>query len=107
MTVPKILIADSISQRGIDELSREGALDITIKPGLSETELIEIIPQFSAIVVRSQTKVTAGCAPRRREKIPFPLFNPLFPFCPPPREKSRKPMQPCELENGIEKISKA
>jgi D-3-phosphoglycerate dehydrogenase len=59
MTAPKILIADSISQRGIDELSREGALDITIKPGLSETELIEIIPEFSAIVVRSQTKVTA------------------------------------------------
>jgi D-3-phosphoglycerate dehydrogenase len=60
MTAPKILIADSISQRGIDELSREGALDITIKPGLTETELIEIIPEFSAIVVRSQTKVTAN-----------------------------------------------
>jgi D-3-phosphoglycerate dehydrogenase / 2-oxoglutarate reductase len=60
MTAPKVLIADSISQRGIDELSREGALDITIKPGLSETELIEIIPEFSAIVVRSQTKVTAN-----------------------------------------------
>jgi D-3-phosphoglycerate dehydrogenase / 2-oxoglutarate reductase len=59
MTAPKILIADSISQRGIDELSREGALDITIKPGLSETDLIEIIPEFSAIVVRSHTKVTA------------------------------------------------
>ncbi len=59
MTAPKILIADSISQRGIDELSREGALDITLRPGLSETELIEIIPEFSAIVVRSQTKVTA------------------------------------------------
>jgi D-3-phosphoglycerate dehydrogenase / 2-oxoglutarate reductase len=58
MTAPKILIADSISQRGIDEFSREGALDITVKPGLSETELIEIIPEFSAIVVRSQTKVT-------------------------------------------------
>ena len=60
MTPPKVLIADSISQRGIDELSREGALDITIKPGLSETDLIEIIPEFSAIVVRSQTKVTAN-----------------------------------------------
>src|SRR6266702_3877831 len=59
MTAPKVLIADSISQRGIDELSREGALDVTIKPGLSETELLEIIPEFSAIVVRSQTKVIA------------------------------------------------
>jgi len=60
MTAPKVLIADSISQRGIDELSREGALDITIKSGLSETELIEIVPEFSSIVVRSQTKVTAN-----------------------------------------------
>jgi D-3-phosphoglycerate dehydrogenase / 2-oxoglutarate reductase len=60
MTAPKILIADSISQRGIDELSREGVLDITIKPGLTETDLIEIVPEFSAIVVRSQTKVTAN-----------------------------------------------
>jgi len=59
MVPPKVLIADSISQRGIDELSREGALDVTIKPGLSETELLEIIPEFSALVVRSQTKVTA------------------------------------------------
>ena len=59
MTPPKVLIADSISQRGIDELSREGALDITIKPGLEETELITIVPEFSALVVRSQTKVSA------------------------------------------------
>src|SRR6266513_60007 len=59
MTPPKVLIADSISQRGIDELSREEALDITIKPGLEETELIKIVPEFSALVVRSQTKVTA------------------------------------------------
>src|SRR5213075_3487650 len=60
MTAPKVLIADSISQRGIDEFSREGALDITIRPGLGETELIKIIPEFSALVVRSQTKVTAN-----------------------------------------------
>src|SRR5947208_5178028 len=59
MTAPKVLIADSISQRGIDEFSREGALDITNRPGLGETELIKIIPEFSALVVRSQTKVTA------------------------------------------------
>src|SRR5213076_2299168 len=59
MTAPKVLIADSISQRGIDEFTREGALDITIRPGLGETELIKIITEFSALVVRSQTKVTA------------------------------------------------
>ena len=59
MQTPKVLIADSISQRGIDELSRDDALEVAIKTGLSETELLEIIPEFSALVVRSQTKVTA------------------------------------------------
>jgi D-3-phosphoglycerate dehydrogenase len=56
---PKVLIADSISQRGIDELSRDGALEVAIKTALSEKELVDLIPQFSALVVRSQTKVTA------------------------------------------------
>jgi D-3-phosphoglycerate dehydrogenase len=59
VTPPKVLIADSISQRGIDELSRDGALDVTVKTGLSERDLVDLIPQFSALVVRSETKVTA------------------------------------------------
>lgn len=59
MTPLKVLIADSISQRGIDELSRDDAFDVAIKTGLSEKELIEIIPTFSALIVRSQTRITA------------------------------------------------
>ena len=58
MTSLKALIADSISQRGVDELSRGNALEVTVKTGLTERELIELIPQFAALVVRSQTKVT-------------------------------------------------
>ena len=60
MISPKVLIADSISQRGVDELSRDNAVEVTIKTGLKESELIELIPEFSALVVRSQTKVTAN-----------------------------------------------
>jgi len=59
VTPLKVLIADSISQRGIDELSRDDAFDVAIKTGLSEKELIEIIPTFSALIVRSQTRITA------------------------------------------------
>jgi D-3-phosphoglycerate dehydrogenase len=59
VTPLKVLIADSISQRGIDELSRDEQLDVQIKTGLSEQELIQIIATFSALIVRSQTKVTA------------------------------------------------
>ena len=58
MNPPKVLIADSISQRGVDELSRDNALEVSAKTGLSEADLVKIIPDFSAIVVRSQTKVT-------------------------------------------------
>jgi D-3-phosphoglycerate dehydrogenase / 2-oxoglutarate reductase len=60
VTPPKVLIADSISQRGIDELARENALDVTIKTGLSENDLLSLIPEFAALIVRSQTKVTAN-----------------------------------------------
>src|SRR3989440_265853 len=60
MTAPKILVADSISQRGIDEMTRDGALNVSIQTGLSEAALIELIPEFSGVVVRSQTKITAS-----------------------------------------------
>ncbi|MGB8342576.1 MAG: phosphoglycerate dehydrogenase, partial [Chthoniobacterales bacterium] len=55
----QVLIADSISQRGIDELGAGDALSVTVRTGQSEAELVQLIPEFSAIVVRSQTKVTA------------------------------------------------
>ena len=60
MTPPKVLIADAISQRGVDELCRDGEIGAAVKTGLSEKELVDLIPDFSGLVVRSQTKVTAG-----------------------------------------------
>ena len=59
MSLPKVFIADSISQRGIDELTRDGALEAKVQIGLSETDLAAAIPDFAALIVRSQTKVTA------------------------------------------------
>src|SRR5438552_8646765 len=58
MTSPKVLIADSISQRGVDELARDGMLDVSVQTKLSPVKLIEIIPEFAALIVRSETKVT-------------------------------------------------
>src|SRR6266849_4582687 len=58
MTSPKVLIADSISQRGVDELARDGVLDVSVQTKLSPMKLIEIIPEFAALIVRSETKVT-------------------------------------------------
>src|SRR2546430_16910739 len=59
MTAPKVLIADSISQRGLEELAHDNALEVSVQTNLSVRQLLEIIPEFSALVVRSQTKVTA------------------------------------------------
>jgi D-3-phosphoglycerate dehydrogenase len=60
VSAPKVLIADSIAQRGIDELSAGAALDVTVRTGLAEDELVRFIPEFSALIVRSHTKVTAA-----------------------------------------------
>ena len=60
MNVPKVLIADAISERGVAELSRDGALEVSVQTGLDEAALVRIAPEFSAIVVRSQTKISAA-----------------------------------------------
>lgn len=58
MEIPKVLVADPVSQSGVDELAAGGALEVVVKTGLPEAEIVKIIPEFSALVVRSQTKVT-------------------------------------------------
>src|SRR6266536_1351930 len=59
MTAPRVLIADTISPRGIEELSCDHALDVITKTRLTESELVALIPEFSAIIVRSETKVNS------------------------------------------------
>ncbi|MEY2539423.1 MAG: D-3-phosphoglycerate dehydrogenase / 2-oxoglutarate reductase [Verrucomicrobiota bacterium] len=60
MNTPKVLIADSISARGVDELSHDRALEVVVKTGLTESDLVELIPEYSAIIVRSETRVTGN-----------------------------------------------
>ena len=66
MTKPKVLVADPIAQRGIDELSNGGLLEVTVKLGLKPEELLAIIGEFHGLVVRSETKATAKVIVRRR-----------------------------------------
>jgi len=54
----KILVADPIAQDGIDILEREAEVDV--RTGLGGDELAAIIGGYDAIVVRSETKVTAA-----------------------------------------------
>lgn len=53
----KVLVADPISDEGIDILCDHAQVDI--KVGLAPEELIATIGDYEALVVRSQTKVTA------------------------------------------------
>ncbi|HVC78239.1 MAG TPA: phosphoglycerate dehydrogenase [Candidatus Micrarchaeaceae archaeon] len=54
--MPRILVADTIAEDGLERLRRAG--DVTVVSKLQEAELIERIPEFDALVVRSETKVT-------------------------------------------------
>lgn len=59
MSIPKVLVADPISQRGIDELGAGGALAVSVETDLAPAALLERISGFSAVVVRSETRITA------------------------------------------------
>lgn len=53
----KVLVADKISDSGIEKLRAEG-FDVDVKTGLSEDEIVSIIPDYSGLIVRSATKAT-------------------------------------------------
>ena len=52
----RILVSDSIAQEGIALLAQGASVDV--RTGLSPAELLAAIPDYEALVVRSQTKVT-------------------------------------------------
>ncbi|NEO51724.1 MAG: phosphoglycerate dehydrogenase [Okeania sp. SIO3B5] len=54
--MPKVLVSDSIDQTGIDILSQVAQVDV--KTGLPTEELVKIIPEYDALMIRSGTKVT-------------------------------------------------
>ena len=53
----KVLVADPVGDEGIEIL--RGVADVDIKTGLEPKELISVIGEYDALVVRSQTQVTA------------------------------------------------
>src|SRR5215472_6991440 len=55
--MPKILVADPLAEDGLERLRRAG--EVTVVSKLGEAELIRRIPEFDALVVRSETRVTA------------------------------------------------
>ncbi|TME72628.1 MAG: phosphoglycerate dehydrogenase [Chloroflexi bacterium] len=54
----KILVADPLAEDGLERLRRAG--EVTVVSKLAEADLILQIPEFDALVVRSETRVTAS-----------------------------------------------
>lgn len=54
----KVLVADPMDPGAFDALKSLPILEVTLKTGMDEAELVKTIPEFHAVVVRSATKVT-------------------------------------------------
>ena len=55
--MPKVLISDSMSNVA-QKIFEKNKISVDVKIGLSEEEIIKIIPEYDGMVVRSATKVT-------------------------------------------------
>jgi D-3-phosphoglycerate dehydrogenase len=55
----KILIADSLAGKGIEILKKEQDIEVDVNTKISHDELLEVIGEYDALIVRSRTKVTA------------------------------------------------
>ena len=55
--MPKVLISDSMSNIA-QKIFEKNNISVDVKTGLSEEEIIKIIPEYDGMVVRSATKVT-------------------------------------------------
>lgn len=54
----KVIVVDPISEEGLQSLLNHSNFHVDIKTNLSETELTNIIHQYDALIVRSQTQIT-------------------------------------------------
>ena len=55
----KILVSDKLSMQGMDLLKQQSEWQVDVKTGLSPEQLLQEIGQYDALLVRSNTKVTA------------------------------------------------
>ena len=55
--MPKVLISDKLSPEAV-AIFRDRGIEVDVKPGLTPSELREIIGQYDGLAIRSNTKVT-------------------------------------------------
>jgi D-3-phosphoglycerate dehydrogenase len=55
----KILVSDSLPKHILEKYDKSEGITVDNKSGISKEELMEILPEYDGLVVRSRTKVTA------------------------------------------------
>jgi len=63
----KVLITDGLAKEGLQILTDPGLLKIDNLSGLTKEKLLEIIPEYQALIVRSATKVDPAVIEKARE----------------------------------------
>lgn len=56
--VPRILVPEKVSPDGLS-LLQDAHFEVDVRPGLAPDDLLALIPSYHALIVRSETKVTA------------------------------------------------
>jgi len=56
----KVLVSDKLSEEGLKILKACSLLQVDVKTGLKPEELIQAIPEYEALIIRSGTTVTEG-----------------------------------------------
>lgn len=61
MSAPRyrVLMADSVAEEGVSVLRGEPRLELDDRSGIDKAELLRVIGEYDALIVRSRTKVTA------------------------------------------------
>ena len=57
--MPKVLVSDSLAPQGLEIFERAGGIQVDYQPGIGAAELERAIASADALVIRSDTKVTA------------------------------------------------
>jgi D-3-phosphoglycerate dehydrogenase len=55
----RVLISDKLAPEGIEILEQASELDVDLRPGLDPAELLSVIGDYEALIIRSGTTVTA------------------------------------------------
>ncbi len=57
--VKRVLVSDPLSNKGLEILGRAKNIKVDVRPGLPPEELKKVLPDYDAIIVRSETKLKA------------------------------------------------